>query len=146
MDFRLRERLKMLKFNPISSSDVVSHYMHVLCFSVGVKQPGSPLTSSLAEHLWHPRSVNELKAMERRDWRGYHTLHVPDAAVLGTVNGGKGSGCYGTLCIPELAVLKGRSYHTCSQLCLPGKKAKIELAVDTVKEKKKAAPKVGELD
>ena len=126
--------------------------MHVLCFSVGVKQsqlPGSPLTSSPAEHLWHPRvghSVNELKAMERRDWRGYHTLHVPDAAVLGTVNGGKGSGCYGTLCIPESAVLKGRSYHTCSQLCLPDKKAKIELAVDTVKEKKKAAPKVGDLD
>lgn len=66
-----------------------------------------------------------LTSTERVWWRGYHTsLHVPDTAVLGTEERRRGSG-----------------YHTSIPLHLPDKKAKIEMAVDTLKEKKKA-PKV----
>jgi hypothetical protein len=99
-----------------------------------------------------------------RGWgRSCHTFSVPDTAVLGTIDvrrdGGdlsptldtvadmrKGRSHHVSLHVPDPAMLrtiKGRCYHTSSHLhSPPDKKAKIELAVDTLKEKKKATPKV----
>ena len=80
-----------------------------------------------------------LKWAERRSYHA-SSLHV---AALGTVQERRVVDNYTKISLSqglEATVLEwgsGRSYHT--SLHLPDKKAKVEKAVDTIKEKKKSA-------